>query len=112
MSPLPPEPSPLPSPPTDGITSLSYIPFSGSNGGGDEDGGGGDSSSASSSSILAASSWDGTIRLYDTKLMSNVCTHYMDSGPLLSLAVDASGKALFTGGLDGSGELSLNTIDI
>ena len=87
----PPEPSPLPSPPSDGITNLSYLPSI---------------DATKPSSILAASSWDGTVRLYDTKLMSNVCTHNMESGPLLGLAVDRSGKTLFTGGIDGSGESS------
>ncbi len=83
----PPEPIALPSPPTDGITCLAYLP-----------------SNDNSSSILACSSWDGTVRLYDTQSMMNVCTHSMESGPVLSLAVDGAGKCLFTGGLDGSGE--------
>ena len=86
----PPEPQPLPSPPTDGITSLSYVPQSGAD-------------SSSSSAILASSSWDGTIRLYDTKAMTNVCTQSMEAGPILSLGVDGAGQCLFTGGLDGSG---------
>lgn len=34
--------------------------------------------------------------------MMNVSTHSMESGPVLSLAVDGAGKSLFTGGLDGS----------
>lgn len=80
----PPEPEPLPSPPKDGITSLKYLP------------------SSSSSSILAASSWDGTVRLYDTSTMQNVCTQSMESGPVLTLAADGAGSCLFTGGLDGS----------
>lgn len=92
MSSTPPEPRPLPSPPTDGITCVSYLPQSPSL----------SSSLSSSSSILAASSWDGTVRLYDTTSMTNVCTHSMESGPLLSLAVDGAGECLFTGGLDGS----------
>mmetsp|Transcript_24595 Transcript_24595/g.30249 ORF Transcript_24595/g.30249 Transcript_24595/m.30249 type:complete len:366 (+) Transcript_24595:61-1158(+) len=82
----PPEPRSLPSPPTDGVTCLSYLPSGGS----------------SSSSLLASSSWDGTIRLYDTKEMKNVCIHSIESGPLLSLAVDKTGSYLYTGGLDGS----------
>eukprot|EP00551_Chaetoceros_affinis_P006818 CAMPEP_0203678898 /NCGR_PEP_ID=MMETSP0090-20130426/33672_1 /ASSEMBLY_ACC=CAM_ASM_001088 /TAXON_ID=426623 /ORGANISM="Chaetoceros affinis, Strain CCMP159" /LENGTH=405 /DNA_ID=CAMNT_0050546341 /DNA_START=63 /DNA_END=1280 /DNA_ORIENTATION=- len=86
----PPEPIQLQSPPTDGITCLSYLPLND------------DSSSSSSSSLLACSSWDGTVRLYDTQSMMNVCTHSMDCGPVLSLAVDGAGKCLFTGGLDGS----------
>jgi len=85
----PPEPQALPSPPSDGITCLKYIP---------------PSSSTSMSSLLACSSWDGTIRIYDTKAMSNVCIQTMDSGPVLSLAVDGSGDRIFTGGLDGSGK--------
>lgn len=88
----PPEPEPLPSPPKDGITSLKYLPPSAAVVG------------SSNSSILAASSWDGTVRLYDTSTMKNICTQSMESGPVLSLAVDGAGECLFTGGLDGSGK--------
>jgi WD40 repeat protein len=90
MSQSPPEPKPLPSPPKDGITSLLYLPQS--------------SSFSGFSSLLAASSWDGTVRVYDTQKMEHVCTQSMESGPVLSLAVDGNGQSLFTGGLDGSGE--------
>ncbi len=87
MSSTPLEPQPLPSPPSDGITCLKYLPVA-----------------SSSTTTLACTSWDGTVRLYDTKTMTNVCTQSMDCGPLLSLAVDGSGNSLFTGGLDGSGK--------
>lgn len=82
----------LPSPPSDGITCLSYLP---------------DTDADNSSKLLACSSWDGTVRLYDTTALTNVCIQSMDSGPVLSLAVGASGGTLFTGGLDGSGMLSM-----
>jgi len=76
----------LPEPPTDGITALSYM--------GDDQ-----------SRLLASSSWDGSVRIYDTSSLTNVCTQVMESGPLLGMATAASdSKILFTGGLDGSGE--------
>ena len=85
--PFPPEIHPLPDPPSDGVTALSYL--------GDEN---------STSKLLAASSWDGSIRIYDTVQRKLVCSHLMDAGPILSLATppDSSSKLVFTGGLDGS----------
>ena len=78
----------LPSPPTDGVTSLSYLP---------------DQLSTDESSLLAATSWDGNLRIYDTSTMTHVVSHNMESGPLLSLATPAGGHAfVFTAGLDGS----------
>ena len=81
----PPEAKPLPSPPNDGITALSYLPNN-------------------ASSLLASTSWDGSVRLHDTSQMSSVLSHSMDSGPLLSLATPEDTNVLVTGGLDGSGE--------
>jgi len=81
----PPEAKPLPSPPTDGITALSFTPKAQSN-------------------FLASTSWDGSLRLHDTSQMSSVLSQPMDSGPLLSLATPADTDTLLTGGLDGSGE--------
>lgn len=83
----PPEARPLPDPPTDGVTSLSYLPAP--------------ASASSSSSILASTSWDGAVRLHDTSAMSQLVQRNMESGPLLSLATP-SGGGIITGGLDGS----------
>mmetsp|Transcript_17760 Transcript_17760/g.32132 ORF Transcript_17760/g.32132 Transcript_17760/m.32132 type:complete len:348 (-) Transcript_17760:230-1273(-) len=79
----PPEARSLPDPPTDGITSLSYLP------------------SKESLSLLASTSWDGALRVHDTSAMSRVLSQTMDAGPLLSLATPGNG-AIFVGGLDGS----------
>eukprot|EP00584_Thalassiosira_punctigera_P026433 CAMPEP_0172578342 /NCGR_PEP_ID=MMETSP1067-20121228/138684_1 /TAXON_ID=265564 ORGANISM="Thalassiosira punctigera, Strain Tpunct2005C2" /NCGR_SAMPLE_ID=MMETSP1067 /ASSEMBLY_ACC=CAM_ASM_000444 /LENGTH=359 /DNA_ID=CAMNT_0013371035 /DNA_START=62 /DNA_END=1141 /DNA_ORIENTATION=+ len=81
-----PEPISLPSPPNDGITSLSYLP---------------------SSSLLASTSWDGALRLHDADARSHVATQVMESGPLLSMSVGpaaggGAGGAVYTGGIDGS----------
>merc|ERR1719491_1296526 len=93
-----PEPSPLPSPPNDGITALQYVPAS-------------SFSASSSSSLLASTSWDGALRIHDTIAKSHVVTQTMDSGPLLSMAVGGAstngswdnGEGLvYTGGIDGS----------
>jgi len=86
MSQTSPECRSLPEPPTDGITSLSYIP-------------------SVSTSLLASTSWDGNLRIHDTSTMSNQCSQAMESGPLLSLIASPGGdggSSLFTGGLDGS----------
>lgn len=83
-----PEAVALPSPPTDGVTSLSYLP---------------DQLSSDQSSLLASTSWDGCLRIHDTSTMTHVVTHNMESGPLLSLATPGGGHAfVFTAGLDGS----------
>ncbi|KAL7537673.1 hypothetical protein ACHAXR_009268 [Thalassiosira sp. AJA248-18] len=91
-----PEPTSLPSPPNDGITSLQYLP-----------------ASSSSSSLLASTSWDGALRIHDTIAKSHVVTQMMDSGPLLSMAIGSSSSSsssndenhhppVYTGGIDGS----------
>lgn len=89
MAQPPPEARLLPSPPTDGITSLSYH---------------------GSSSYLVSTSWDGSLRIHDTQDMTHVLTASMECGPLLSLAaapashsIDKSAPGfVFTGGIDGS----------
>lgn len=86
MSTTPPEPTSLPSPPTDGITGLSYLP---------------------SSSLLASSSWDGGLRIHDTSKQEHLTTHAMESGPLLSLSAcpaagGSTGGAVYAGAIDGS----------
>ncbi len=78
----------LPSPPTDGVTRLSYLP-----------------ATSASSSLLASSSWDGSVRIHDTLAKTAVLSHVMDAGPLLSLATPAGATSVVTGGLDGSSEL-------
>jgi len=86
MSQTPPECRSLPDPPTDGITSLSYI-------------------SSTVKSLLASASWDGNLRIHDTSTLSHQCSHAMESGPLLSLIASHGGdggNCVFTGGLDGS----------
>lgn len=81
-----PEPVALPSPPTDGVTSLSYL-----------------ADQLSSESLLASTSWDGCLRIHDTSTMTHVASHNMESGPLLSLATPGGGHAfVYTAGLDGS----------
>ena len=88
-----PEARALSDPPTDGITSLCYLPQSSIN---------------PSLSLLACSSWDGCLRVYDTKTQANVVTHSMDSrsaAPLLSLAVPPSPEGiLVAGSLNGLGK--------
>lgn len=88
-----PEPTSLPSPPKDGITSLQYLP---------------------SSSLLASTSWDGALRIHDAVAKSHMVTQTMDSGPLLSMAIgggssssdndgsDSSSGIVYTGGSEGS----------
>mmetsp|Transcript_61418 Transcript_61418/g.73878 ORF Transcript_61418/g.73878 Transcript_61418/m.73878 type:complete len:370 (+) Transcript_61418:45-1154(+) len=81
-----PEARALSDPPTDGITSLCYLPQSSIN---------------PSLSLLACSSWDGCLRVYDTKTQANVVTHSMDSrsaAPLLSLAVPPSPEGILVAG--------------
>lgn len=70
----PPEPRSLPSPPTDGITALCYLP---------------------SSSLIASSSWDGSIRVHETTKDNAelVLQRQMEGGPLLSLATAAAADA-------------------
>ena len=89
MAQPPPEARPLPEPPTDGVTALSFL-----------------SPTSTSSSLLASTSWDGGLRLHDTSAMSHVLQRNMDSGPLLSLATPSGSNSMdgsiFTGGLDGS----------
>jgi cell cycle arrest protein BUB3 len=79
----PPEPRSLPSPPTDGITALCYLP---------------------SSSLIASSSWDGSVRVHETEKDSAklVTQRAMEAGPLLSLATAAAGGIIYAGGMDGS----------
>jgi WD40 repeat protein len=81
----PPEAVSLPDPPTDGITALKYLP------------------SAEFSSLLASTSFDGAVRIHDTKEKKCVLSQAMESGPLLSLATPMGFNALVTGGTDGTG---------
>lgn len=80
----PPEAKPLPSPPTDGISALSFTP-------------------KVKSHFLASTSWDGAVRMHDTNSFSALLSQPMNAGPLLSLATPVDTDALITGGLDGSG---------
>lgn len=79
----PPEAKSLPEPPSDGITSLSYLP-------------------SAPSHLLASTSWDGSVRVYNTDVKSAVLSHAMDSGPLLALATPSGMDSVVTGGLDGT----------
>jgi WD40 repeat protein len=79
----PPEAKSLPDPPSDGITSLSYLP-------------------SAPSYLLASTSWDGSIRVHNTEVKSAVLSHAMDSGPLLALATRSGMASVITGGLDGT----------
>jgi len=73
---------PLPDPPVDGISQLQYI---------------------GNSFHLASTSWDGGLRIHDTKESQLKCLQSMDCGPLLSLATSTTDEHLiYTGGLDGS----------
>lgn len=85
MAAPPPEARPLPSPPTDGITALSFTQTPQSN-------------------VLASTSWDGCIRLHDVDAMSSLLCQSLESGPLLSLATPVDENVLLTGGMDGSGK--------
>ena len=91
----PPVAKPLPDCPSDGVTALRDLPNQ-------------------SVSLLAATSWDGTLRVYDTKEASLQLTQTMESGPVLCLATPGD-KAVVTGGLDGSirrMELSASTSEL
>lgn len=78
----PPEAKRLSESPNDGVTALSYLPNP-------------------STSLLAATSWDGTLKIYDTKDGTLQLNQAMECGPLLSLATPGD-KAVVTGSLDGS----------
>eukprot|EP00804_Cyclotella_cryptica_P014494 CCRYP_004814-RA/>CCRYP_004814-RA protein AED:0.07 eAED:0.07 QI:379/1/1/1/1/1/2/381/355 len=76
-----PIPSTLPSPPTDGITSLSYL---------------------AATSLLASSSWDGSLRIHDAAAKTALVSKSVER-PLLSLATQKEGsESVFCGGIDGS----------
>lgn len=78
----PPEAISLPDPPTDGVTDLRYLP--------------------DSTALLASTSFDGAVRIHDTKERRLVLSQTMESGPLLSLATPRGFHAVVTGGLDGT----------
>lgn len=80
----------LPDCSSDGITDLRYF-----------------TDHANNVELLASTSWDGSLRIHDTSMGQEklMCQQNMDAGPLLSLSSCPSGKSLFVGGLDGSGEL-------
>ncbi|KAL9189954.1 hypothetical protein ACHAXT_009629 [Thalassiosira profunda] len=89
MASPPPEPTPLPAPPNDGITSLSYLP--------------------SAPHLLASTSWDGALRLHDAVAKTHVATQAMECGPLLSMAVGTPGLGgegnkgvIYAGAVEGS----------
>jgi len=75
-----PEPRPVSDPPKDGITSLSYM----------------------TNNLVASTSWDGSVRLHDTVDLQCKLSHFLESGPLLSLATPPGGNRLVAGGMDGS----------
>ena len=79
-----PEPTSLPSPPNDGITSLQYLP-----------------SNSLSSSLLASTSWDGALRIHDTSAKNHVVTQTMDSGPLLCMAIGSTASTNSSSSSDG-----------
>lgn len=83
----PPEAKALPDPPSDGISSLTYL-------------------KDRSKSLLASTSWDGSVRVHETgEEPIRMFSHMMDSGPLLSLAdleTNDQMHSLATGGMDGS----------
>ena len=97
---------------SDGISALQYLPASTST-----DATTRNNNSGTSSSRVAATSWDGTLRVYDTHTGTMLLTQTMESGPLLSMAIVAASPAesssssssqsasymIVTGGLDGSG---------
>ena len=69
----------LPDAPTDGVSSLSFLP--------------------SCSPLLASTSWDGAIAVHDIEQWNRQVSHNMESGPLLSLTV-LPDTTLVSGGLD------------
>lgn len=78
----PPESRLLPDGPSDGVTALSYL-------------------TRPTSSLLASTSWDGALRVHDTKGAATLqLSHAMESGPLLSLTT--LDDSAVTGGMDGS----------
>jgi cell cycle arrest protein BUB3 len=82
----PPEAQVLPDTPTDGITGLQYL-------------------HDTTKPLLGCTSWDGSLRVYDTAAKSRQFSHQMESGPLLSLAIlgnDGNRDTVVTGGMDGS----------
>jgi len=109
LSELPPPPPEVKSIATfsDGITALSYLPPAPISSGPNID--------SDSDNTVAATSWDGTLRVYNTHTGTLVVAQTMESGPLLSMAVvgtassepssssSASSYLIVTGGLDGSG---------
>lgn len=95
----PPEAVSLPDPPTDGITQLSYLPVIAST-----DSVANNDNNNNSNSLLASTSFDGAVRIHDTKKRKCLLSQSMESGPLLSLATPKGVNALVTGGLDGTGK--------
>ena len=111
LSELPPPPPEVKSIATcsDGISALSYLPPTSNSSSSSGGGSGGDT--------VAATSWDGTLRVYNTQTGTMLLTQTMESGPLLSMAVvvstvpplgtssssSSSSYLIVTGGLDGSG---------
>ncbi|KAL7507813.1 hypothetical protein ACHAXN_004923 [Cyclotella atomus] len=73
-----PIPTALPSPPSDGITSLTYL-----------------------QNLLACSSWDGTVRIYDAKSKTDHVKKSLDC-PLLSLSASSDNNSVYCGGIDGT----------
>jgi cell cycle arrest protein BUB3 len=72
----------VPDAPTDGITALAYLPHT---------------------SLLAATSWDGSVRVYDTSTTASPHlerSHFLHAGPCLSLAT--TDDKVYVGSLDGS----------
>ncbi|GMH89076.1 hypothetical protein TrST_g11175 [Triparma strigata] len=90
MSASAPYPPPLPNPPTDGITSLTFSHFD------DE----------ANTNVLLSSSWDGTLRLYKkspeaTGFESTSVQKTAENVPLLSACFGHSLRYCYGGGLDG-----------
>ncbi|GMI23880.1 hypothetical protein TrRE_jg2978 [Triparma retinervis] len=82
-------PSPLPSPPTDGISSLSFSHFS----------------TPAQTNVLLASSWDGTVRQYAPESDGKYCPRASQSAggsPVLCSAYGVSTRYVYAGCLDGA----------